>query len=198
MTNLIIRFCVLDGEMVSELEKYFGEFENVEIIYGDILRSTADAIVSPANSFGYMDGGIDLVYTQHFGWDLEKRLRKLLVEKHDGELPVGQAVIVETLDPRIPYLISAPTMRVPSNIENTVNVYWAFRAVLRAVREHNAEFPGTINSILCPALGTGEGRMPYARCAWQMYYAYAVCVLGRVELMGGLARAVENHIDLLK
>ncbi|MEO5929009.1 MAG: macro domain-containing protein, partial [Candidatus Kapaibacterium sp.] len=135
MTNLTIRFCVLDGEMVSELEKYFGEFENVEIIHGDILRSTADAIVSPANSFGYMDGGIDLVYTQHFGWDLEKRLRKVLIEEHDGELPVGQAVIVETLDARIPYLISAPTMRVPSNIENTVNVYWAFRAVLRAVKE---------------------------------------------------------------
>lgn len=26
--------------------------------------------VSPANSFGFMDGGIDMVYSLHFGWDL--------------------------------------------------------------------------------------------------------------------------------
>lgn len=177
---------------------YFEEFENVVISSGDILRDTADAIVSPANSFGYMDGGLDLLYSQHFGWDLEKRLRRLLVAEHHGELPVGQAVIVETGREDIPYLISAPTMRVPMNIEETVHVYLAFRAVLRAVAAFNIEHPGAIRSILCPGLGTGEGRMPYERCAWQMYYAYAVCVLGRVETMGGLARAVENHIDLLR
>ena len=32
----------------------------------------------------------------------------------------------------IKYLISAPTMRVPSDVMHTVNAYLAFRAVLRA------------------------------------------------------------------
>lgn len=26
--------------------------------------------VSPANSFGFMDGGIDLAYSLHFGWQM--------------------------------------------------------------------------------------------------------------------------------
>lgn len=26
--------------------------------------------VSPANSFGFMDGGIDMVYSRHFGWQM--------------------------------------------------------------------------------------------------------------------------------
>ena len=30
----------------------------------------ADAIVSPANSFGFMDGGIDMVYSKRFGWQM--------------------------------------------------------------------------------------------------------------------------------
>jgi O-acetyl-ADP-ribose deacetylase (regulator of RNase III) len=180
-------------------EKLFSEFDNVTISQGDILTQKADAIVSAANSFGYMDGGLDLVYSMHFGWELEKRVRALLLAEHDGELPVGQAVIVPTERDDIPWLISAPTMRVPSPIADTVNVYLAFRAVLQAVRRHNKLHPQKpIRSILCPALGTGEGRMPWERAAWQMYYAYSVCVLGHRETMGGLARAVENHIDLLK
>ena len=26
--------------------------------------------VSPANSFGFMDGGIDAAYSRHFGWQM--------------------------------------------------------------------------------------------------------------------------------
>ena len=32
----------------------------------------------------------------------------------------------------IRYLVSAPTMRVPLDVSNTVNAYLAFRAILRA------------------------------------------------------------------
>ncbi len=185
--------------MEYEWRKYFGEAEAVKVSSGDILREKADAIVSAANSFGYMDGSLDLLYSQHFGWEVERRLRKLLLSEHDGELPVGQAVVVETGNTDIPYLISAPTMRVPMNIAETVNVYWAFRGVIRAVRQHNQAHPDSpIRSVLCPALGTGEGRMPYGRCAWQMYNAYAACVLGMVEVTGGLAGAVRHHISLLE
>jgi len=180
-------------------KKYFsGIIEQVEISEGDILAETADAIVSPANSFGYMDGGLDLKYSQHFGWQLERKLRTRLEEDYYGEIPVGQAIIIETDHPDIPYLISAPTMRVPMNIANTVNAYLAFKAVLQAVERHNQQASNPINSILCPGLGTGEGRMPHERCAQQMYHAYVTCALGQIEKMGGLAKAVENHIALIK
>jgi O-acetyl-ADP-ribose deacetylase (regulator of RNase III) len=178
-------------------QKYFNDIENVEISEGNILADTADAIVSPANSFGYMDGGLDLKYSQHFGWQLERRVRALLEQNYYGEIPVGQAIIVETGYPNIKYLISAPTMRVPMNIENTVNAYLAFKGILQAVELHNKQCVSKIKSILCPGLGTGEGRMPYERCAKQMYQAYLTCVLGQVETMGGLAKAVENHIELI-
>ncbi len=178
-------------------KKYFSDFDNVEISEGDILTETADAIVSPANSFGYMDGGLDLKYSLHFGWQLERKVRMLLEQDYFGEIPVGQAVIVETDNQEIKYLISAPTMHVPMNIENTINAYLAFKAVLQAVKFHNEQYHDRIKSILCPGLCTGTGAMPYERCARQMYHAYLVCILGKIDKKGGLAKAVENHIELI-
>lgn len=112
--------------------------QDFTISQGDIFAEdvpAADAIVSPANSFGYMNGGIDLVYSEYFGWDLETRLRSHICGFQDGFLPVGQAVIVPTLNKRFPLLISAPTMSVPMSIEGTINAFLAFRAVLRIVRD---------------------------------------------------------------
>jgi len=98
---------------------------------GDPIDIKADAIVSPANSFGFMDGGIDAVYSYQLGSGLQERLQALIARDHGGELPVGMAVIVPTAHPDIPWCISAPTMRVPRDVSDTVNAYLAFRAALR-------------------------------------------------------------------
>src|SRR5690242_11523848 len=105
--------------VVSAWRQRFAGCADVAVSEGDIFAEPADAIVSPANSFGFMDGGIDLVYSRRFGWALEERPRTLLRANHDGELPVGQAVIVETGDPAFPLLVSAPTMRVPMDVSQT-------------------------------------------------------------------------------
>jgi len=170
---------------------------SVEIIDGDILKQAASAIVSPANSFGYMDGGLDLKYSQHFGWELEARVRDELEKNYYGELPVGNAIIVETKNPTIPYLISAPTMRVPSDVSNTVNAYLAFKGVLQAVLKFNLTASTPITSLLCPGLGTGEGRLSAESCAKQMHRAYEVCILNSYLTKGGLAEAVNDHIVLM-
>jgi O-acetyl-ADP-ribose deacetylase (regulator of RNase III) len=99
-------------------------------------------------------------------------LQTLLRNEYGGELLVGQAVVIETKDPDYPWLISAPTMRVPMDIQHTVNAYLAFRAVLRAVTAHNECHPGAIRSVLCPGLGTATGALPFAICARQMQTAY--------------------------
>src|SRR5262249_15026237 len=118
--------------MVEAWLTEFAQAPDVEVSHGDIFELSADALGTPGNSFGFGAGGIDLVYSQHFGWGLQERLRDRLRADYDGELPVGQALIVETLDRQMPFLVSAPTMRVPMDVSQTVNAYLAFRAVIRA------------------------------------------------------------------
>lgn len=185
MSEILFELRDMSAEMVQAWQKYFAGIANVRISHGDIFESSADAIVSPANSFGYMDGGIDLVYLHRFGWELQTRLQTHLKSDHDGELPVGQATIVETFDTDIPYLVSAPTMRVPMNVANTVNAYLAFRAAIRAIKQHNREQPGTIRTVLCPGLCTAIGRMPPELAARQMAAAFEVGMLNQTVGPGG-------------
>lgn len=192
-----IILCAMSVELEYAWRKAFEGCIDVEVRAGNILRHEAGAIVSPANSFGFMDGGIDLVYSQHFGWELEGRVRKSILSDHHGELPVGRALIVPTADERVPWLVCAPTMRVPMRIESTFNAYLAFRATLIALKEFNARAETRIMSVLVPGLGTGEGRMPPGDCARQMKEAYDAVVLGRVLTKGGLAGAVRGHMRLM-
>jgi methionine synthase I (cobalamin-dependent) len=81
-------------------------------------------------------------------------------------------------------------MRVPTNIDGTVNAYLAMRAILRLVKKFNGRAvelaraetirwekpvdPVFIESVLCPGLGTAIGRMPFNIAAYQMREAYRV------------------------
>lgn len=164
-----------NAELVEKWKEFFGDNPDFEVSQGDIFAGPkADAIVSPANSFGFMDGGIDAVYIEKFHPQLEFRLRERIQKHFYGELIVGQATIIPTGDNDFRYLISAPTMRVPGVIKNTVNAYLAFRAVLIAIKKHNvaANTEPHIESVLCPGLGTAVGQLPYFTCAKQMYEAY--------------------------
>jgi O-acetyl-ADP-ribose deacetylase (regulator of RNase III) len=157
----------------------------------------ADAIVSPANSFGFMDGGIDALYTYQFGSGLQARLQAVIAAEFGGELPVGEVVVVPTGNVDIPWCISAPTMRVPRDVAATVNAYLAFRAALRAVLAHNARGDRRIGTILCPGLATAVGKMPVARCARQMRVAWDR-VLGPQRWVPRTVRAAaDDEIDLL-
>ena len=160
--------------MCEAWEKYFKNCENVHISCGDIFgpgdHLKAEAIVSPANSFGFMDGGIDYAYSVELGWGMSRELQEIIDENHNGELLVGLAEVVNIHNTNplaiFKWLISAPTMRVPTNVARTVNAYLAFRAIL----ERADGWP--FNSILCPGLGTAVGEMPHIVCALQMYEAY--------------------------
>lgn len=165
--------------VVAAWAKAFEGVAGVRCTVGDIFGDDADAVVSPANSFGFMDGGIDLAYSERFGWGLQARLQRHISEHHLGELPVGQAVIVETLDDRIPFLVSAPTMRVPMDVSATPNAYLALRAALIAVRSHNETSSRRISRLLCPGLASAIGAMPFERVARQMRLAWDVVMAGK-------------------
>jgi O-acetyl-ADP-ribose deacetylase (regulator of RNase III) len=170
-----------NGPLAAAWKKAFEGIDVVDISVGDIFEGpSADALLSPANSFGFMDGGIDLVYVNRFGWSLQDRVQAMIRQQHDGELPVGQAIIVPTADTPIQWLVASPTMRVPMDVANTPNAFLAFRAALQAIKRHNetASASTRIESLLSPGLGTAIGKMPYERCARQMRLAYDNIVLG--------------------
>jgi len=115
-----------------------------------------------------------------------------LRDSHGGELPVGTAEVVRTDHRDIPFLISAPTMRVPGDISDTVNVYLAFRAALLAAQRSKV-----IRSVLSPPLGTGVGGMPFERAARQMHAAYSEVVLGEIEWRSTARGVLRHHAHLL-
>ena len=196
--NALVHYRLRDVNLavVTAWSECFADAPDVTVSHGDIFDEPADAIVSPANSFGFMDGGIDLAYSLRFGWELQARLQAQLHREHDGELPVGQAVVIETHDAQFPWLISAPTMRVPMDVSQSVNAFLAFRAVIRAVRQFNESAVRPIQSLLCPGLGTAVGRMEPRACARQMRHAYRTSHTGEPFAPADLMGACRNHFDL--
>ena len=150
------------------------EFPHVKIVPGrfeEIVKY--DCLVSPANSFGLMDGGIDAAIIAYFGEALMRRVQQFILKRYLGEQPVGTSLIVPTENSRHPFLAHTPTMRVPMPIDRTDNVYQAMWAMLLAVREHNlVNLDDPIETIACPGLGTGTGMMSPAEAARQMFLAY--------------------------
>ena len=148
-----------------------------------------------------MDGGIDLIYSHYFGWHLQERLQKLIKTKHHGELLIGCAEIVETDNSEIPYLISAPTMRVPMILRDSVNSYLAARAVLLLIK-HNIFESGilagekicdVVQTVAFPGLATGVGGVGANTCAWQLRAAIEEVVFGKREFPTSWADAQAKH-----
>lgn len=160
-------------DMVIAWNAYFEGLPNVEIVKGYFENLPEfDCMVSAANSFGLMDGGVDLAITRYFGTDLQDRVQQHIIDKFLGEQPVGTSIIVETNHDKLPFLAHTPTMRVPLNIQHTDNVYLAMWSMLLAVRQHNEISDQKINIVACPGLGTGYGQMPFTEAARQMALAY--------------------------
>src|SRR3977135_2172649 len=91
------------ASLVRAWRDAFSDRDDVEVIEGDYFERPADAMVSPANSFGIMDGGLDAAIRDVLGFAVQQRVQRMIIEKHQGELPVGCAEIVETGDNRWPH-----------------------------------------------------------------------------------------------
>jgi O-acetyl-ADP-ribose deacetylase (regulator of RNase III) len=160
-------------ELCDKWRQVFSSYPEVEVLTGDYFQQSADAIVSPANSFGIMDGGLDLAIRNELGFQVETDIQKVILNKYHGEMPIGSAAIISTSHDRWSYIIAAPTMRIPENIAFTLNAYIAFRAVLIAINRFNESGPKKpIKSLICSGLGTGIGSMEPTKCAAQMRAAY--------------------------
>ena len=122
-----------------------------------------DAIyVSPANSFGFMDGGIDLVYSRMMFPKVETNIKRMIgrigldFEGRDY-LPIGCTLAVPTEFRANQYMICAPTMLLPQNVSETQNAYYAMYAILRLVHKLIINAKLKIKKLYIPGLGTGIG-----------------------------------------
>lgn len=195
----------VDAGLAEAWARFCGDLDCVTVHYGSILDIACDAVVSPANSFGFMDGGIDLLYTQHFGWHVQDRVQAAIRKEHHGELLVGAAEIVETGDALLPFLIAAPTMRVPTILPgDTVSPYLAARAALLLV-QHGTFTHGTyagekvadyVDTVAFPGLGTGVGRVGPNTCARQMRAAVDAAVLDQEVFPASWVEAQHRHQGL--
>lgn len=146
----------------------------------DIMcRHSPHIIVSPANCYGWMDGGIDNVYRELFP-EVETRVKKRISAfgvktwRADYVIPIGSAILVPT-GPCVVGEIATklvacvPTMFTPQNIQDSpTNVYWAMRALLNLlhIMDRNCALDASASAldgketvVVCPCFGTGVGAL---------------------------------------
>ena len=176
--SLKIILCGNDTEATSAFVDQFFEIACVQIVLGNILDLDTTALVSPANSFGEMSGGLDKAIDNFYDQRAQKTAMKMIQEKYFGELPVGNAEILSMATEIFPYLILAPTMRIPGKLPNdSINAYLAMRAALISIEEFNRFKPGGISSVAIPSFCTGVGGMQYIESAKQMRTAFEMIVM---------------------
>lgn len=169
----------LNSEVAIALAAAFEGVDQVEVVEGNLLDTSCDAIVSPANSFGDMGGGIDKAIDDFHGGAAQQAVNAAIAEQWYGELPVGAALVVRLSSRRVPFVVAAPTMRTSGNVGETINAYLAMRAALVAVLRHNATAGSPIQGLAVPGLCTGVGGMAYAKAGEQMRTAYESVIGGQ-------------------
>jgi O-acetyl-ADP-ribose deacetylase (regulator of RNase III) len=154
ISSLRISICDLNPLFVEEAHRHLMELPNViEVAHRSVVDRPTGAVVSPANSFGFMDGGVDWACLQFFGEELQTRVQTVIRLQRFQELLVGDAIVVPTYHEAIRFLIVAPTMRVPMIITDPADVMLATRAAVRMAC--NFRF----DHIVMPGMGTGCGEV---------------------------------------
>ncbi len=194
-----IHLISLNEEFIKEAKELFGMTKTpVTFEIGDIQKvpRKGKAFVSPANSLGFMDGGIDLVLSRKMFPGCEPQVKKMIAEIGKKTtlgrpyLPVGSALWFsvsssanadkQPLVDEESVLISAPTMFLPHDVSETRNAYWCMMACLQAMQKIKVETKGAIDTLVCTSLCCGVGRMDAETSALQMCQALRDFEDGRV------------------
>jgi O-acetyl-ADP-ribose deacetylase (regulator of RNase III) len=182
----------INTSLHQEFLKAFEGFPEVEVVFNRFEDTNFDCVVSAANSFGLMDGGVDQCITDYFGLQMMRRVQSRIIQEFAGEQPVGTSIIVrglnfdmigsETRFDRMKFVAHTPTMRVPRDVNGSDHAYKAMKAALLAVKAHNHIVDTSpqgvgpthlvrINSVVTPGLATLAGRVPHDVAAKQMALA---------------------------
>ncbi|MDY3558473.1 macro domain-containing protein [Gemmata sp. JC673] len=159
--------------MCDAFARRFDGLRNVRVVQGRFEDlGPHDCFVTAGNAFGIMTAGIDAAVVRFFGEELMARVQHRILNDYFGEQPIGTAFVLETGHASLPFLVHAPTMRVPGNIDGTDKVYCATWAALLAVQAYNNANGHRIETVAFPAMGTGFGGVPFDEAARQMAAAW--------------------------
>lgn len=177
----------INTSLHQEFLKAFDGFPEVEVVFQRFEDIDFDCVVSAANSFGLMDGGVDQCITDYFGVQMMHRVQNRIIREFAGEQPVGTSIIVpgitddmigtEKRFDRLKFVAHTPTMRVPRDVDGSDHAYKAMKAALLAVKNHNMTVDtemiqgARINTLVTPGLATLAGRVPHDKAAQQMALA---------------------------
>ncbi len=161
----------LRDEVAENFHSAFDDVEGVEIIRDDFehfmnAHPEVDGIVSPANSYGLMTGGLDKAIRDYFGMALQDAVQENILKEWFGEQTVGSCMAVEIPDFPGRKLFHTPTMRTPSVIIDYQTVYLCMRSALAAAVKAGAAY------LMVPAFGGSTGRVPAEIVARNMRAAY--------------------------
>jgi len=163
----------INKQMVAAWKETFEENPEVETIEGSMLEQSVSAWVSPTNSKGSMDGGLDAIIKGALGPACESKLQAEIKARYSGTLTVGHAICCPTDRSQPAYLISTPTMMGSSDdVSSTMNVALACAAAFQAVNMQNQVQPGSIRSVALPGQCANTGRVPVEICADLMWTGY--------------------------
>ncbi len=163
-------FTSLNTRWIDAIQQLFPDSETV---CGDIQTVPREntTFVSPANCLGFMDGGIDLVYSRKMFPGCEERIRQTIGEigfhtlLGRPYLPIGSSFgipVGETTN-----LICAPTMFLPHDVSETRNAYHSCLAALLCWKKMGGFTTLVFTSHCC-----GYGKMNEEESARQMREAY--------------------------
>jgi O-acetyl-ADP-ribose deacetylase (regulator of RNase III) len=179
---MLIEICVNSRQIYESVKGIFGDVPNVIVSLCSITQAKYPVLISPGNSFGEMNGGVDgLINTHLSGYTPDKYIQEdvkgIICKDFVGELPVGQSIVVKTQHPVFKYLIYTPTMRVAEDVSGSLNAYLAFRGALLAMLQNG--LPNASTPLFC----TGAGCMNLSKACQQMKEAYITVM--QKKLVGG-------------
>lgn len=165
----------LNPKVVAAWRSAFADTPEVDVATGSIVDQHVDAWVSPTNSRGRMDGGVDAVIKRHLGAGIQLRVQRAIGDQFAGSLPVGSAVCVPSGATNPKFLISTPTMaQSVENVRETLNVALACAAAFQAIHMQNARQPRSIRSVALVGMGAATGKVPPQVCANLMWAGYTL------------------------
>ena len=167
---------------------------SIEVYQGDITQAEIEAIVNPANSLMIMGGGVAGAIRRAGGEEIEIEARRY------APVPVGKAIVTSAgrLQPRIRYVIHAPTMERPAMRTTREKVEKAARAALEAAISKG------IREVAFPALGAGVGGLDVKTSTEAMLDAIeslpeeARSKLARVILVGYTEADAKKMVEVIK
>lgn len=159
---MIILFDI-NKKMCEAWEKEFYGCYDIKIMNIEVSElDSIDYLVSAGNSYGIMNGGIDLAIRNLIGMELQDRIQWTIISKYRKLfLPVGDNIVVYGNE-KYKNIIYAPTMEFPSLItkDNISNIFF------------NCLVSSAHGDMACCGLGALSGGLPVDIVAKEMKFGY--------------------------